>query len=183
MSKAVDATRLNVQALAEAGAVLDESISLHKLERLAPESIDEKAKSTINWQAKFELRENAAVWLHLHAATSIALTCQRCLTSVLTPIAVAQWYRFVDSEAIAMAEDDASAEDLLVMTPQFDLLAVLEDELLMALPLVPMHDVCPAPLALPVFGASDTAFAEPADEKPHPFAALAGLKNLSKKPK
>ena len=195
----MDATRLNVQALAEAGAVLDESISLHKLERLATESIDEKAEHTINWQAKFELRDDAgrqasgqpggqvseqsAVWLHLHANASIALTCQRCLTAVLTPLAVTQWYRFVGNEAIAMAEDDASDEDLLVMTPQFDLLAVLEDELLMALPLVPMHDVCPAPLALPVFGASDTAFAEPADEKPHPFAALAGLKNLSKKPK
>ena len=176
MIKAVDATRLNVQALAETGAVLNESISLHKLERLAPESIEEKAESTINWQAKFELRENAAVWLHLHAATSIALTCQRCLTVVLTPLAVTQWYRFVGSEAIAMAEDDESEEDLLVMTPQFDLLAVLEDELLMALPLVPMHEVCPVQLAIPAFSAGEADFTEPVAEKPHPFAALAQLK-------
>ena len=193
MSKAVDATRLNVQALAETGAVLDQSISLHKLERLAPESIDPKAENTINWQAKFELRESAggqsggqaggqaAVWVDLQAATSIDLTCQRCLTAVLTPLAVTQRYRFVDSEAIAMAEDDASEEDLLVLAPQFDLLAVLEDELLMALPLVPMHDVCPVSLALPASSAGEADRAEAADDKPHPFAALAGLKNSTNK--
>ena len=177
--------------------MLDESISLHKLERLATESIDEKAEHTINWQAKFELRDDAgrqasaqlggqvseqsAVWLHLHAATSIALTCQRCLTAVLTPLAVAQWYRFVGSEAIAMAEDDASAEDLLVMVPQFDLLVVLEDELLMALPLVPMHEVCPVSLDALAFSAGEADFTEPVAEKPHPFAALAGLKNSTNK--
>ena len=184
MSKLVDATRLNVQALADAGAALNESLLLCKLERLAPESVDLKAENTINWRAKFELRENAGgqasghsdVWVHIEATASIALTCQRCLTAVLTPLAVAQWYRFVDSEDIAMAEDDASDEDLLVMAPQFDLLAVLEDELLMALPLVPMHDVCPVSSALSAHSAGRVDHAEPDAEKPHPFAALAQLK-------
>lgn len=177
MSKHADATRLNVQALAEAGAELSASILLHKLERLAPESIDKDTKNTVEWQAKFELRAGASgradVWVHIHATTALALTCQRCMTPVPTLLAVAQWYRFVASEAIAVAEDDASEEDLLVLTPQFDLLAVLEDELLMALPLVPMHDVCPV---LPTFSAGEPDLLEPAFEKPNPFAALAQLK-------
>lgn len=177
MSKHVDATRLNVQALAEAGTELSESILLHKLERLAPEFIDKNTENTVKWQAKFELRAGASgqadVWVHIQAATSLALTCQRCMTPVPTSLAVAQWYRFVASEAVAMAEDDGSEEDLLVLTPQFDLLAVVEDELLMALPLVPMHEICPV---LPSFSAGEVDLLEPALEKPNPFAALAQLK-------
>ena len=72
-----------------------------------------------------------------------------------------------------MAEDDAAVEDLLVLGPQFDLIEVLEDELLMALPLVPMHDVCPD---LPVFSAGVLDMPKNSADKPNPFAALAQLK-------
>ena len=93
--------------------------------------------------------------------------------SVQTPLHFDQWYRFVATEDIAMAEDDESEEDLLVMEPQFDLLALLEDELLMALPLVPMHDECPEP---PVLRVGDADVPEEAPTKPNPFAMLAQLK-------
>jgi uncharacterized protein len=59
------------------------------------------------------------------------------------------------------------------MAPQFDLLAVLEDELLMALPLVPMHDECPV---APVLQAGEDDLADEASEKPNPFALLSQLK-------
>ena len=95
------------------------------------------------------------------------------MRTVPTPLEVDQWYRFVATEDIAMAEDDASEEDLLVMAPQFDLLAVLEDELLMALPLVPMHGECPFP---PVMQAGEEALAAPANDKPNPFAMLEQLR-------
>ena len=95
------------------------------------------------------------------------------MNAVETSLQVNQWYRFVATEALAMTEDDAAEEDVLVLTPQFDLAAVLEDELLMALPLVPMHDVCPA---APVFSAGIIDMSEGEAEKPNPFAALAQLK-------
>jgi uncharacterized protein len=93
------------------------------------------------------------------------------------PLEVKQWYRFVASEEIAMQQDDESEEDLLVMEPQFDLLAVLEDELLMALPLVPMHEQCPVPPVMQSArsGADEAALA--LAEKPNPFAVLAQLKS------
>ena len=113
------------------------------------------------------------IWLHLTADTSLPLTCQRCMSTVQTPLQVNQWYRFVASEDIAMAEDDASDEDLLVLSPQFDLAEVLEDELLMALPLVPMHDICPE---LPALSAGVLDALKSVADKPNPFAALAQLK-------
>ena len=65
---------------------------------------------------------------------------------------------------------DDSEDDVLALTRALDLRELVEDELLLALPIVPRHEVCPEPLPQP---ADDAAPAEPA---PHPFAALAALK-------
>jgi uncharacterized protein len=54
-------------------------------------------------------------------------------------------FRFVSSEQAAEAEDDQAEEDLLVATPSFDALTLIEDELILALPLVPRHDDCLPP--------------------------------------
>ena len=168
---------LNLQALAASGEPLVGVMPLQKLERLAQESIGLQPDLMVNWQAAAELRVGSTgqpdTWLHLEANTTVPMTCQRCMGAVQTPLQIDQWYRFVASEEIAMAEDDASEEDLLVMAPQFDLLALLEDELLMALPLVPMHEVCPV---APLLSAGDLGGDVDEEARPHPFAALAQLK-------
>ena len=168
-----------MQAFAQEGLPLVETTLLQNMQRLAQEARGLQPDSAVNWQAVAELRSGsgaeADIWLHLQANTSMALTCQRCMGAVETPVAVDQWYRFVASEDIAMAEDDEAEEDLLVMTPQFDLLAVLEDELLMALPLVPMHAHCPV---APVLSAGVIEGEDPLQPapRPNPFAVLAQLK-------
>ncbi len=166
-----------MQALAQDGVPLVASTLLQKLKRLAQETQGLQPDLSVQWEARAEFRSlpgaDDEVWLHLQAKTSVPLTCQRCMGIVLAPLEVNQWYRFVATEDIAMAEDDQSEEDLLVMEPQFDLLALLEDELLMALPLVPMHDSCPVAPMLRV-GEADVVGAS--DAKPNPFAALAQLK-------
>ena len=168
---------LNLQVLTTSSKPLVETIALQNLERLAQESNGLHPESLVDFRAAAELRTGASgqpdTWLHLQATASIAMTCQRCLGFVQVPLEIDQWYRFVASEDIAMAEDDACDEDLLVMTPQFDVISLLEDELLMALPLVPMHDACPV---LPGFIAGHQDVLDDLPEKPHPFAALAQLK-------
>ena len=186
MDTLIHASRVDMQALAQAGQPLVQITPLVHFERLTQEVKALDIDAVVNWTARAELRPRSGaepyVWLHLHASTSVLLACQRCLETVATPLLVDQWYRFVANEAIAMEQDDASDEDLLVMELQFDLLAVLEDELLMALPLVPMHTECPVAPALKV-GEQDLM---PADENgsvprltPHPFAALARLKKTN----
>ena len=177
MTRQLQATHMNMQAFAEAGVPHIEATPLQNMERLALESIGLEPDSMVNWQAVAELRTGSTgqmdIWLHLLAHTSVPLTCQRCMGAVQTALQVDRWYRFVASEDIAMAEDDASDEDLLVLTPQFDLMEVLEDELLMALPLVPMHDKCPV---MPEFSAGVIELQHDVADKPNPFAALAQLK-------
>ena len=180
MSSPHHASRLNIPAFAAEGEPLVSTTLLQNMERLAHEAIGLEADSTILWQAWGELRpgagDEADIWLHLTASASMPLICQRCMTAVASPIEVDQWYRFVATEEIAMAEDDEAEEDLLVMEPQFDLLAVLEDELIMALPVVPMHEVCPVTVPLQ---AGELEAAENV-EKPNPFAVLGQLKKPTK---
>ena len=189
MSKSHHATRLNMQAFAREGVPLIEITPLQNMERLAQEAQALEPDLMLNWEARAELRPGSGaeedVWLHMVASASVPLVCQRCMGTVATPLEVDQWYRFVASEEIAMAEDDESEEDLLVMTPHFDLLAVLEDELLMALPLVPMHDECPVAPVMQVGedaltgGDIEKSVEAPSGEKPNPFAVLAQLKKKS----
>ena len=166
-----------MQAFAAGGVPVVETTLLQNMERLGHETHALQPDLPVNWRAHAELRAGSGaekdIWMHLHATAILALTCQRCMAAVDTPIEVNQWYRFVATEEIAMAEDDQCEEDLLVMVPQFDLLAVLEDELLMALPLVPMHDHCPV---APVLSVGDAKLVSTTNEKPNPFGVLAQLK-------
>jgi uncharacterized protein len=176
MTRQLQARRMNMQAFAQQGEPLAATTPLEDLERLRQETHGLQPGNLVSWKASPELRERSGseseVWLHLDADASIPMTCQRCMQAVLVPVKVDQWYRFVSTEDVAMAEDDQSEEDLLVMEPQFDLMALVEDELLMALPLVPMHESCPV---TPTMSAGEID--APQDHaKPNPFAVLSELK-------
>lgn len=175
--------RLDVRAFALAGADLHADDPMSRFERLVAEAHADEGRpnlSSVAWQAHGEMRAGAAggaqaVWLRLQAESSIPLTCQRCLGAVDTPLKVDRWFRFVNDETTAAAEDDDCEEDLLSLEPRPRLHDVLEDELLMEIPLVPLHDTCPVPVVMqasdPMVGLEDS---EP--ERKNPFAELAKLK-------
>ena len=92
---------------------------------------------------------------------------------VSIPIDITREFRFVANEEEAAAQDDDSEEDLLVSSREFNLAELIEDELLMGLPLIPRHDVCPTPIKLE---AVDPDFEATSLVKPNAFAALAQLR-------
>ena len=112
-------------------------------------------------------------WLHLRVDATFPMLCQRCLGPVDVPLWVERSFRFVPDEATAEALDEEFEEDLLALAPDFDLHTLIEDELLMALPLVPLHEECPEPVPL---ASSDADFEAANAGKPNPFAALASLR-------
>jgi uncharacterized protein len=61
---------------------------------------------------------------------------------------------------------------VLALPRTLDLRELVEDELLLALPLVPRHDTCPVPLNLTV----DPVETDAPAERKNPFAALQALK-------
>jgi len=151
---------------------------LSKFERLAQETLGLGLENFLNWAVQLTQRPQPdgelAAWLQLQVQTRIAQTCQRCLLPVEVEVQVDRAFRFVATEALAEAQDDGCEEDLLVLSRSFDLAALIEDEVLLALPLIARHEVCPQPVQL---SAVDADF-EPAGQAPvSPFvAALAGLK-------
>lgn len=172
MLEAADPRALDLDALARRGGREQGQVQPQALGRLGPE-LDPSAPAVapLVWQARAWWQEvvgqEPRLWLHLEAQADLPLACQRCLEPVVLNLHVDRLFRFVESEAIAEAEDEDCEEDLLVLSKRFDLLELLEDELLMELPLVPMHAVCPG--SAPAPQAAD-------DPLPHPFAALARLK-------
>jgi uncharacterized protein len=177
MKSEFDAGRLDLQALAHARAVLEGAEPLVRYARLAEEAQASVDALQVRWTAEGELRESVGrpdqVWLHLHAETVLPQTCQRCLGPVDTPVQVENSFRFVADEAQAEAEDDEAEEDVLVLARDFDLHALIEDELLMALPLVPRHAQCPTEVPLAV---QDEDFDGGDPTQANPFAVLAQLK-------
>ena len=165
--------------------------ALSKLERVLEETrrqpSDLASKDAVESQIDWHLAGETVVlagtggareaWVSLRATWQAPLQCQRCLTALTVPVAVQKRYRFVATEAQAAELDaDTDAFDVLVSSRQFDFEALLEDELLMALPMAPRHDECP------VSPADHTAPVVPEqtlEGKPNPFAALAALKTRS----
>lgn len=167
--------RIDVKPFAKAQMRLADPTPLGQFKRLSQDCAGE-ARGEVAWSVQGSMRPSASggqsAWLHLTASAVVPLTCQRCLGGVDVRLHVDQEFRFVADEATALAEDDASAEDLLVLSHDLDVLELVEDELLMALPIVPMHDFCESQHTPTSLG--EDAVAE--DDKPHPFAALAALR-------
>ena len=177
MAKEFDAHRLDVRRFAESSGELGGEDRVGRFGRLMAETEGRGADWPVRWTAYGELRNPGHVhpqpWIHLKAHTALPLVCQRCLAPVEVPVAVNRSFRFVADEATAAAEDDASEEDLLALSRSFDLLELIEDELLMELPVAPRHEVCPEAVKM---SAADPDFAEAGGEKENPFAVLGRLK-------
>ena len=177
MSKEIAARRLDIKAFAEEGAELRGEQRLREHGRLLAETQGRGAESTVGWTASGEIRNplhvQPEVWLHLQATAVLPLTCQRCLGPVDVTVAVDRSFRFVSDEEAAAAQDEESDEDVLALSRTFDLVELVEDELLMELPLAPRHETCPVPVKLVV---ADAEFDSVVTPRENPFAALGKLK-------
>jgi uncharacterized protein len=167
-ARAFDPRRLEVELFAAQAGHLEGRWALASFERLPSLPRDD---AFVEWQADGEQRVVAGaaceVWLRLRATATVALPCQRCLAPVEVPLDVDRRFRFARDEAAAEALDAELEDDVLALTHALDLQVLVEDELLLAVPLVPRHESCPD--GGPPLQAGDAA-------APSPFAALAALK-------
>ena len=177
-SRDLDPHRLDVGAFASADTELGGEWPAERLTRLvaatlAPE--EGRPRPAVAWRARGERRSLAGAGrqpsLRIDADTEVTLECQRCLQPMRVPLHAERRIFFVEGEDAAAALDAESDDDLLALTPALDLAELVEDELLLALPLVPRHAHCPQPL--PRAFVEDESAIDPAD---NPFAVLASLK-------
>ncbi len=113
---------------------------------------------------RFSLRgdADARATLTIKVAGRLVLTCQRCLGALTFPVAVASVLELAGSQAeIDAAEDE---RDRVLASAAMDVAVLVEDEVILAVPMVPMHAQC------------EGAVAAPRREEASPFAVLAGVK-------
>ncbi|MBT9611472.1 MAG: DUF177 domain-containing protein [Aquabacterium sp.] len=195
--------KLDIQAFIEEGAALSGELPVAALTRVAAglmPGLDLGDLPAVRWSAQGRVVPQRVggpqLWLDLQAEAELEWECQRCLHGVREPLVIDLQIRFARDEAEAARLDAESDEDVLPLARHIHLAELLEDELIMAQPLVPRHGVCPTDVEslmcdereTPVPGApaptstqaeaADTP--EPARQKPHPFAALAALKKPPK---
>ena len=140
---------------------IEATLTLELLERLDDEVVEDFAPIAVHVEVARSPRGLSGLRVRLDGVVSVE--CQRCMNPVEVRLAPRVRFELVDAEAALDADDD-DRWDAVLHSERFDLLHLLEDELLLALPFAPMHEACAAPAR------------SSAGEKAMPFALLAGLK-------
>lgn len=103
--------------------------------------------------------------LELEVSGMLRLVCQRCLTEMPWPFELASTLLLVrPGEEIPEEELEDETRDAIEVQPDLEVKQLVEDEILLAVPIVPRHEQCEIPQ--PSGGVT----------KESPFAALSGLK-------
>ena len=109
MKREFTPARLDVNAFAEAAAMLSAADPLGSYRRLSAELAVPAPDAAVQWEAQGEDRGGAdgspLAWLHLQASATLPLVCQRCLSPVETTLEIDRWFRFAADEETAAAED------------------------------------------------------------------------------
>jgi uncharacterized protein len=150
-------------AFGREGASLQGEVPLATLTRLADLLLDSTGCLTYRVEGGMGSGDRAQLLLQVDGVLS--LCCQRCLEPLVYALELRSLLEFVANDSDLTQEDlEDDSRDFLPADKELDVLALVEDEILLALPTVPRHDDC----ALPGATGEST--------KESPFSVLAGLK-------
>ncbi|MEB2326185.1 MAG: YceD family protein [Pseudomonas sp.] len=161
---------IDPRKLADRAASLQGELSLSQLQRLA-ESLDDD-QGVVRASFAFGRDEQRTVVIHSQLDVDVKMICQRCLEPVVLPIHSECDYAVVN-EGASSQHLPKGYDVLEVGEDPLDLLALVEDELLLALPIVPLHDpeICQPPV-----GPDEPEPSEDEVTRSNPFSVLAQLK-------
>jgi len=185
-------------ALATQGWTIEGKIPLVELERLSAsirssQSNDDENKSASNdidgdvvFTLNFDIDEGGVPRIGGNIATTLRLQCQRCLEDMKYPVSVKVRLGIVPSREAAKNLPDIY-DPLVVSDEEISIASILEDELILAMPIVAMHDIenCSQDELRSRNGGKINQEAEQenlaAVKRENPFAVLAQLKETQLK--
>ncbi len=152
---------------ARRGALLQGEVAVAELERLRDFLLS--SQGVIKYTLSGETGAKGEPLLECGIEGGLVLQCQRCLEALEYPLHIVSMLKVVEG---ATQFDDAGDEDegvdSIPASPEMDVLALIEEEILLNLPMSPLHapEVC-----------RGQGVAKPAsEERTNPFGALAALK-------
>lgn len=150
-------------------AVFKGELPVAQFERVAAACA--KTDGVVSWSVSGNLTALGQPQLTVHAKTRVTLVCQRCLDELVvdldsqTRVLVAKTEEEADKIEEQLDEDDAT--EVVVSSAKLDLMVLIEDEILLAMPFSAKHDVCQHDLMEKV-----------QTKKQSPFSVLSELKNV-----
>ncbi len=170
---------LDPEKLSTRRASFKGKLPLSAFHRLSASIID--TEGDVDIVLDFDLRHDGLKVVDGLAKVTLSLNCQRCLSPISVPLELPFRYGFVmtPEKADLLEGDDLEPvimdENGLVRTVD-----LIEDELMLAVPLVPRH-------AIELCDASATQYLVDETEAPqksaeNPFAVLKNMKNQTQKP-
>ena len=146
---------------AEAKQTLAGEIDTANCERLA-ETLSASGKvANINFKLTGAAKQLRNPSLHLHIEAKLPVTCQRCLDEMQVQLNLD--FNYIICKELPIETDENDDTDWLEAAPDMNVQALIEDELLLAMPIAPMH----------AHDCSQQSMQS--GEKPNPFAVLKGL--------
>ncbi|MDO4223097.1 MAG: YceD family protein [Acinetobacter sp.] len=168
--------------LAEQGFQWSGQLPLSRFQRLASDALGDKDQQVIQFECKLSMDAfHRFVWLDatIHHA-EVALDCQRCLNPVQLDLATDVHLAILNDENmvdrledevdfVVLGENDSSHKGDYLNHAQVDILALIEDELLLLIPFSPKHDDCEHQY-------QPTEIEVVEEKRENPFEILASLK-------
>lgn len=171
--------------LARTGRVLQGRLPLSRMARLM-DSVD-TASGDVEVELSFATNSSNVPCVRGHIRAEVGLQCQRCMQAMTWPIDNQFELMIVESES--EAEQLGEESEILLLEEQLVSLSdLVEDEILLNLPIVPKHeagtdcadnassDEDAEQITEPVMPEADESETDK-KAKENPFAVLAGLKN------
>ncbi|MEJ2609536.1 MAG: YceD family protein [Candidatus Thiodiazotropha sp.] len=167
--------RLDPWRFADLGKEVNGEMPLDVFSRLR--DILLKPDGKVCFELRFSRDERRRARLDGEIRTQLSLECQRCLGELILPvdrrISVVFVQGLKEAEMLPEDMDPCLVEEGMVVFSE-----LIEDELLLALPQVSMHDrdICQIPRELATNELSPIEIKNGEQERENPFAVLAGLK-------
>jgi uncharacterized protein len=145
------------------GGVIEASVPLTSLPRLA--EVVSGTAGSLDCCITGERDDDGKSWLRLWVCGNFDLVCQRCLAALVFPLQLESRLLLVPPGRPWPEEELAEdGFDAVPAEKEMALLPLIEEEVLLALPIAPRHESCETPVPLVK------------EHEASPFAALAGFK-------
>ena len=127
----------DVEALGDRGTVLRGDVELAELSRLSPLVLADEGRR-VAMRLSFSRTPEGRVVMGLSFQVTVSLVCQRCLEAVEYPLDETVEWLVTESDSAAASVSD-ELEPLVLGNDRLRPVDLLEDELIVSLPLVPRH--------------------------------------------
>ena len=152
---------INNLEFAQAQQILVGEIDALKCERLAETLVPNSAGARISFNLTGTAKQLRNPSLQLHLDAQLPVTCQRCLDEMLLNINLD--FNYIICNTLPTEIDENDDADWLEAAPDMNLQELIEDEILLAMPISSMHNHDCSKQSMQ------------SGEKPNPFAVLKNL--------